>query len=231
MTAFTEVLNLYLPGGGSLGIGGDDEVADIDRLNQNFQKIDAFAEGWGVPEKRNQQFYDLASVRTTLTGMKRGDTFQESDGEHRFWVFDGLNWVSNRMVLPLAATGPLPASSQTGITTPVDVQNMSITFSLDRKAVVRFFAVVNTYGTANGDVALLKLTNGTGIDVDRTVPASSSATITATTHVHSVLYETEVPAGTHTFKIKAGRSAGTGTITALSQAAAPNSFSAEWVKE
>lgn len=97
MTAFTEVLNLYLPGGGSLGIGGDDEVADIDRLNQNFQKIDTFAKGWGVPEKRNQQFYDLAAVRTSLTDMKRGDTFQESDGSHKLWVFDGLSWkdVSN----------------------------------------------------------------------------------------------------------------------------------------
>lgn len=43
MPAFTPNLSLYLPGGGSLGIGGDDEAADIDKLNQNFQKLDEFA--------------------------------------------------------------------------------------------------------------------------------------------------------------------------------------------
>lgn len=40
MPAFTARAGMYLPGGGSLGIGGDDEVADIDRINQNLQKID-----------------------------------------------------------------------------------------------------------------------------------------------------------------------------------------------
>lgn len=41
MPAFTARMNMYLPGGGTLGIGGDDEVADIDRINQGLQKIDA----------------------------------------------------------------------------------------------------------------------------------------------------------------------------------------------
>ena len=40
MPAFTARTGMYLPGGGSLGIGGDDEVADIDRINQNMQKLD-----------------------------------------------------------------------------------------------------------------------------------------------------------------------------------------------
>lgn len=43
MSAFTTNLNLELPGGGSLGIGGDDEAADVDKLNQNFQKIDTWS--------------------------------------------------------------------------------------------------------------------------------------------------------------------------------------------
>jgi microcystin-dependent protein len=34
---------MYLPGGGSTGVWTPDEVADIDPLNQNFQKIDTFA--------------------------------------------------------------------------------------------------------------------------------------------------------------------------------------------
>ena len=40
MPVITARLNMYLPGGGSLSIGGDDEVADIDKINQNLQKID-----------------------------------------------------------------------------------------------------------------------------------------------------------------------------------------------
>lgn len=40
MPAFTARMGLYLPGGGSLSIGGDDEAADIDKINENFQKLD-----------------------------------------------------------------------------------------------------------------------------------------------------------------------------------------------
>lgn len=43
MAAFTTFLNLYLPGGGSSGTNTPDEVADIDRLNQNFSLLDDFA--------------------------------------------------------------------------------------------------------------------------------------------------------------------------------------------
>lgn len=48
MPAFTTRLNMYLPGGGSLGLGGDDEVADIDRINQGLMRIDEVA---GIPPK------------------------------------------------------------------------------------------------------------------------------------------------------------------------------------
>lgn len=40
MPTYTSKLALYLPGGGSSSIGGADETADIDKLNQNFQAID-----------------------------------------------------------------------------------------------------------------------------------------------------------------------------------------------
>ena len=43
MGAFTSFLNLYKPGGGSTGNITPDEVADIDKLNLNFDAIDAFA--------------------------------------------------------------------------------------------------------------------------------------------------------------------------------------------
>lgn len=43
MSAFTPFLNLYKPGGGSSGTITPDEVADVDRLNADFDIIDAFA--------------------------------------------------------------------------------------------------------------------------------------------------------------------------------------------
>lgn len=41
MPAFTSRLNLYKPGGGSSGLILPDEVLDVDRLNNNFDAIDA----------------------------------------------------------------------------------------------------------------------------------------------------------------------------------------------
>jgi hypothetical protein len=43
MPGNTPELDLYLPGGGSTGLFGVDETADVDRLNENFQKIDDHA--------------------------------------------------------------------------------------------------------------------------------------------------------------------------------------------
>lgn len=40
MGAITSRVGLYLPGGGSQSIGGADEPADVDKLNQNFQTLD-----------------------------------------------------------------------------------------------------------------------------------------------------------------------------------------------
>lgn len=44
MPAFTDHLTLYMPGGGSQGIGGEDEASDIDKINENSIKIDDWAE-------------------------------------------------------------------------------------------------------------------------------------------------------------------------------------------
>jgi len=109
MPSFTNRLDLYLPGGGSLDIGGADEVADVDKLNQNFQKIDAFADSIGTTATRNQSYYGPAANRTGLTGLKKGDSYQESDGDRRFWQYDGSAWVSAEngmyIIWPSAVTG------------------------------------------------------------------------------------------------------------------------------
>lgn len=99
MPAFTPFLNLYKPGGGSTGTITPDEVADIDRLNANFDLIDDFAESWGNASDRNQGFVGLAANRGSVTGMKRGDTYQETDGDFDRYVYDGSNWKNHSPVL------------------------------------------------------------------------------------------------------------------------------------
>lgn len=101
MPAFTTHLNLYLPGGGSLGIGGDDEEADVDKINQNMQKIDDWADDTddrlGILDQqltRNQQFTGTAANIGSVVGMKLGDTYQETDGKKILWKYDGANWIT-----------------------------------------------------------------------------------------------------------------------------------------
>lgn len=120
MPAFTTHLNLYLPGGGSLGIGGDDEEADIDKINQNMQALDAWSatsdtrftglEGFQATQtSRNQQFTGLAANIGSVVGMKLGDTYQETDGAKRLWEYDGSNWITSEgglyLIRPTSVTG------------------------------------------------------------------------------------------------------------------------------
>jgi hypothetical protein len=99
MPAYTPFLTLYKPGGGSTGLIVPDEVVDIDRLNANSDLIDAFAAGWGHAAERNHQLYGPAASRSAVTGMKRGDTYQESDGSFVIWRFDGVDWVKELRVV------------------------------------------------------------------------------------------------------------------------------------
>lgn len=103
MPAFTPFLNLYKPGGGSTGTIVPDEVADIDRINANFDAIDTFAESWGLASSKNQGFVGLAANRGAVTGMKRGDTYQETDGDFDRYVYDGSAW-KNRSPVSLSIT-------------------------------------------------------------------------------------------------------------------------------
>lgn len=109
MPAFTNFLGLYKPGGGSTGLILPDEVVDIDRINSNMDAIDLFAKGWGQSADRNHQFYGPAASLAGVTGMKLGDTYQESDGSKVLWAFDGTNWVRNEpglcLIKPTAITG------------------------------------------------------------------------------------------------------------------------------
>lgn len=92
MPAFTARLNLYMPGGGSLNIGGDDEVADIDKLNQNFQKLDEFTNIFRTP---------IASVPLNPYD---GQIIEIAEtGEVRYWSDTASRW---KQLKPHVGTTP-----------------------------------------------------------------------------------------------------------------------------
>lgn len=113
MGATTPHLNLYKPGGGSSGTILPDERVDIDRINGNMDLIDTWSVGVdtkvAVQDTRNQQFTGPAAGRTGMTGMKLGDTYQETDGNKKFWRYDGTNWLANEngmfLVTPASVSG------------------------------------------------------------------------------------------------------------------------------
>jgi hypothetical protein len=93
VTQTTPTLALVKPGGGSTGLNTPPDRVDIDVLNGNADKIDAFAAGVGLPAARSTQFYGLAANIGSVT-PKVGDEYQESDGNKLLWRHDGSNWVS-----------------------------------------------------------------------------------------------------------------------------------------
>lgn len=101
MGALTPFLSLYKPGGGSTGTITPDEVVDIDRLNNNSDLLDTFASTSDTrldnQEARNQQFTGLAASIGAVTGMKLGDTYQETDAYKKLWKYDGTTWITNEV--------------------------------------------------------------------------------------------------------------------------------------
>jgi hypothetical protein len=91
VTQTTPTLALVKPGGGSTGLNTPPDRVDIDVLNGNADKIDAFAAGVGLPAARSTQFYGLAANIGSVT-PKVGDEYQESDGDKRRWRYNGATW-------------------------------------------------------------------------------------------------------------------------------------------
>lgn len=96
MAETTDFLSLVKPGGGSTGLITPPDRVDIDVLNDNFQKIDDWAETIGGRAGRNFNFRGPAASLGGLTGIARGDRYQETDGSFWLWEYDGSNWVSAR---------------------------------------------------------------------------------------------------------------------------------------
>lgn len=77
----TSRLGLYLPGGGSTGLITPDEPADIDKINDNMQKIDADAGAY------------VCTSSTRPAAPYAGKTIYETDTKnYRVWNSSTSNW-------------------------------------------------------------------------------------------------------------------------------------------
>ena len=95
MSVTTDFLQLTKPGGGSTGLITPPERVDIDVLNDNFQKIDDWAEKIGNEFNRSFAYYGpAANIGTVTPAPKDGDTYQESDGNKILWKRVGGVWVT-----------------------------------------------------------------------------------------------------------------------------------------
>lgn len=142
MPAFTPNLNMYLAGGGSLGIGGADEQADIDKLNQNFQKIDEFAANTVTSLNKAFRYRGILADRGTIVPSPvEGDEFRATDTDH-LYVYDGTKWlfapgqVLASMVHTANVTGAAGAIVGTKISTPdMEIgQKLKVTATLSQYA-------------------------------------------------------------------------------------------------
>lgn len=102
MGQYTSRVNLYLPGGGSSGLITPDEEADIDKLNENFKKIDL---ALGT--------YFCLSTTHPATPFD-GQQIYETD-THKFliWNSSSSTWVDPSTAVPYATDGEAIAGTLT----------------------------------------------------------------------------------------------------------------------
>lgn len=84
MAESTPTLALVKPAGS--------EAVEVRVLNDNWDKVDAYAAEWGRVSGRNRTFYGPTSALGSATGMKRGDYYQCSDDYFGLFYYNGLNW-------------------------------------------------------------------------------------------------------------------------------------------
>jgi len=111
MPAFTTRLGLYKPGGGSSGLITPDEVVDIDKLNDNFDKIDA---NIGI----------AVVTSTTRPSTPFVDQIIDERDTGRMLRWDGTDWVDatlDPLAVSLANSNTVnpPAVPNNSVNTPV----------------------------------------------------------------------------------------------------------------
>ncbi len=117
MPAFTPTLNLYKPGGGSTGVITPDEVADIDRLNQNFDAIDTWAAGVNSDLAGLKGGWQLVTLNSGWVAAPAGALYYRilPGGDIEFSPFEIQRDGSG---LSIAAASQTPVATIAGIPAP-----------------------------------------------------------------------------------------------------------------
>lgn len=101
MTAYTTKLALYLPGAGTGSIGGTDEAADIDKLNENFQAIDT-ATGAKIVTSSTRPGTPFAGQQIYETNTKLS------------YVWNGSAWALQSPPVTIFVQSGTPTANATG---------------------------------------------------------------------------------------------------------------------
>ena len=84
----------------------------------------------------NRQFYGPEASIGSVTGMKLGDTYQESNSNKILWKYDGANWVTGEngmsLIRPASVVGGAvdaygritPTHNGNGTTTPLSLNGV-----------------------------------------------------------------------------------------------------------
>ena len=168
MAATTPTLWLYKPGGGSSGLITPDETVDIDKLNANADLIDAEALSVRTRlaplEDQNRQYRGPAASLAGLSGMRLGDTYQETDAGKRLWYYDGTNWVTNEgglfLIRPTGTVTNGTVDPLTGAVSFSAKTSISIDTLFTDKYIEYLVVVELDSATATGDVSMTFRTGG-----------------------------------------------------------------------
>lgn len=111
MVQYTTKLNLYKPGGGALGTNTPDEAADIDKLNGNFDVLDA---AFGLT---------ICTSSTRPSSPYTGRTIYQTDDSQVF-VWTGSAWAA--VAESVTPTNVVTFTNKT-FTTPEETTTISAT--------------------------------------------------------------------------------------------------------
>lgn len=142
MAGSTPNIALYLPGGGSTGLWVPDETADIDKINQNMQKIDtAFGDLWGMANPANQRFRSSNTSDASLSSTGHGLQIGPSSGGNLRMDNNEIMAVNNGATANLGlqvdgGTITLNAGWTMGVQLPSAVSPSGGTASIDTEKVI-----------------------------------------------------------------------------------------------
>lgn len=153
----TPNLGLYKPGGGSTGVITPDEAVDIDKINDNFDKIDDFA-GRGLTAARLR---GIKADRELYTPPVKGIQWYETDTGKVYLSSSTGTWRQYEGV----STAPFSAWTITAGTAPaafyaIKSFDVDIPTQMEADELIEFSTI--SAGSGYGWASLANAANGSG---------------------------------------------------------------------